>query len=190
MTIVRRLIVTIHWPLRSFQSALLLTTLGITISLTACTTATPTADTTPAAATSSTTETAEATPAVHAKVYAKEGVAIGGADPVAYFEASTFVPGSNEHAYDWQGVTWQFSSAENRDLFASTPQSYAPQYGGHCAWAVGAKNALVPIDPEAWSIVEGKLYLNANKRVQSNWEKDIPGFIAKADVNWPSLSVQ
>lgn len=186
MTIVQRLIVTTRWPLRSVRTALLLTTLGLTVGLTACTTTQPTAETAPLEATSSATETADAAP----KIYAKEGLAIGGADPVAYFTQSTFVPGSEAHTHDWQGVTWQFASAENRDLFASTPEDYAPAYGGHCAWAVAAKNTLVPIDPEAWSVVDGKLYLNANKRVQSNWEKDIAGFIAKADVNWPALSVQ
>lgn len=186
MTIVQRLIVTTHSPLRSFRTALLLATVGLTVSLTACTTATPTAETTPTEATSSPTEIAETAP----KVYAKDGVAIGGADPVAYFNQATFVPGSDEHTHDWQGVTWQFSNAENRDLFANAPEDYAPQYGGHCAWAVAAKNALVPIDPEAWSVVDGRLYLNANKRVQSNWEKDIPGFIATANTNWPGLSVQ
>jgi len=191
MTIVQRLIVTTHSPLRSLRTALLLATVGLTVSLTACTTATSTAETTPTAATSNPTAVAETAPKVYEpKVYEKDGVAIGGADPVAYFNQATFVPGSDEHTHAWQGVTWQFSNAENRDLFASAPEDYAPEYGGHCAWAVAAKNALVPIDPEAWSVVDGKLYLNANKRVQSNWEKDIPGFIATANINWPGLSVQ
>lgn len=122
------------------------------------------------------------------KIFAKDGVAIGGADPVAYFTEATYVPGNAEYAYEWQGATWQFASAENRDIFAENPEQYAPEYGGFCAWAVAAKNTLVPIDPEAWSVVDGKLYLNANQKVQTNWLKDVPGFIFEADSNWPTLS--
>ncbi len=122
------------------------------------------------------------------KTYAEDGVAISGADPVAYFTDEAYVPGSADYTYEWQGTTWQFVSSENRDLFAANPEQYAPEYGGFCAWAVAAKKTLVPTDPNAWSVVDDKLYLNANQKVQSNWIKDIPGFIAQANSNWPSLS--
>ncbi|NET11347.1 MAG: YHS domain-containing protein, partial [Symploca sp. SIO2B6] len=119
----------------------------------------------------------------------ENGLAIEGTDPVAYFTQSEAVPGSEEFAYEWGGATWRFSSAENRDRFAANPEQYAPQYGGHCAWAV-SQGYPAPIDPEAWKIVDGKLYLNYDKRVQSRWERDIPGNIAKADQNWPGVLTQ
>ncbi len=85
------------------------------------------------------------------------------------------------------GDKWHFSSAENRDLFAKNPEKYAPQYGGYCAY--GAALGVTTIsDPLAWKIVDGKLYLNVSHAVASwIWEKDIPGYIAKADKNWPAL---
>ncbi|MEL7173254.1 MAG: YHS domain-containing (seleno)protein, partial [Pseudomonadota bacterium] len=84
------------------------------------------------------------------------------------------------------GATWRFSSAENRDLFVENPEKYAPQYGGYCAWAV-AQGYTAATDPEAWAIVDDKLYLNYNKSVQAKWEKDVPGHIASADGNWPTV---
>lgn len=122
-------------------------------------------------------------------VYAEDGVAIKGADPVAYFTDSQAVIGSSEFAYEWLGTEWHFASAENRDLFAANPEQYAPQYTGHCAWAV-SQGYTAPIDPEAWKIVDGKLYLNYSKQVQDRWAKDIPGNIAKADANWPGVLTQ
>ena len=122
-------------------------------------------------------------------IYTESGVAIKGADPVAYFTEETFVEGSADYTHEWGGATWQFSTLENRDLFAANPEQYAPQYGGYCAWAVG-QNTLAAIDPNAWSIVDDKLYLNANERIQERWSKDIPGNIALAEENWPSLSQQ
>lgn len=119
-------------------------------------------------------------------IYVEDGVAIKGADPVAYFEQGKFVQGVSEFSYNWEGATWQFSSAGNRDLFISHPEQYAPQYGGFCAWAV-SQGSTAPIDPTAWKIVDGKLYLNYNDKVQSRWQKDIPGNIAKADQNWPGV---
>ena len=173
----------------------------ITLSISACSPATPTAETstdttttaqtTPQEASQETPQTAVSEQPAMAEqiVYVEDGVAIQGADPVAYFTEAGFVEGSDEFTHEWQGVTWQFASAENRDLFAAEPEKYAPQYGGYCAWAVG-QNALAAIDPNAWSIVEGKLYLNANKRIQDRWNKDIPGNIALAEANWPELSQQ
>ncbi len=122
-----------------------------------------------------------------ARIYTKNDVAIDGTDPVAYFNESKPVQGSSQYKHQWKGTTWYFSSAENRDLFAQSPEKYAPQYGGYCAFAM-ANGDLVPIDPEAWSIVDGKLYLNYNQQVKSRWEKDIPGYIAKADQKWSELA--
>jgi YHS domain-containing protein len=113
-------------------------------------------------------------------------VAIEGTDPVAYFTEGKPVAGSSEFEHDWMGATWRFASAKNRDLFAADPEKYAPQYGGYCAWAV-SQGYTAKIDPEAWSIVDDKLYLNYSKDVQTQWSQDIPGNITKGDANWPKL---
>lgn len=118
--------------------------------------------------------------------FAPDGLAIRGYDPVAYFIDAQPVQGSAEHEWAWGGVTWRFATADNLERFRNNPERFAPQYGGFCAWAV-ANNYLYPVDPFAWRIVDDKLYLNANQRVQRNWERDIPGFIEKADLNWPGL---
>lgn len=122
----------------------------------------------------------------NAEVFMVNGVAVRGTDVVAYFTQGKAIPGSRNFAAQWKGATWYFSSAANRDLFASNPTQYAPQYGGYCAKAVSEGN-LAPTDPEAWKIVNGKLYLNYDKTVQAEWLKDVPGNIAKADRNWPAV---
>jgi YHS domain-containing protein len=121
--------------------------------------------------------------------FAPDGLALRGYDPVAYFIDAKPVKGSPEHEWEWGGVTWRFATADNLERFRNDPERFAPQYGGFCAWAV-ANNYLFPVDPFAWRIVDDKLYLNANQRVQRNWERDIPGFIEKADLNWPGLRAQ
>ena len=119
--------------------------------------------------------------------YAEDGVAIRGYDPVAYFDQGEPVEGSAEHSLEWQGVTWHFASADHRSTFEQNPQKYAPAYGGYCAYAV-AKDQLASVDPTAWKIVDGKLYLNYSKSVQDKWEQDIPGYIETAEMNWPDLN--
>jgi YHS domain-containing protein len=114
------------------------------------------------------------------------GVAIEGTDPVAYFTESRPVEGSSDFEHEWMGASWRFVSAENRDRFAADPEKYAPQYGGYCAWAV-SQGYTAKIDPEAWTIVDDKLYLNYSKDVRTQWSGDIPGNVAKGDANWPKL---
>jgi YHS domain-containing protein len=114
------------------------------------------------------------------------GVAIDGYDPVAYFTDGKPVEGSKQFEHDWQGATWRFASKEHRDAFAAAPEKYAPQYGGYCAYAVG-NNYTAGIDPDAWSILGGKLYLNYSLAIRDKWLKDPQGYIAKADHNWPGL---
>ena len=114
------------------------------------------------------------------------GVAIEGADPVAYFLDGRAMAGSSDFTHDWDGAEWRFASAANRDRFAAEPERYAPRYGGYCAWAV-SQGYTADIDPEAWTIVDGALYLNYSKSVQATWAKDIPGNIAKAEANWPGV---
>jgi hypothetical protein len=80
-------------------------------------------------------------------------------------------------------MTWYFSSKENRDLFATNPEKYAPQYDGYCAWAM-TEARKAQTDPEVWKIVNGKLYLNCSRTAYEQWSTDIPGNIKKADDNW------
>lgn len=115
------------------------------------------------------------------------GVAIKGHDPVAYFVMGEAVMGDASIAADHDGATYHFASAANRETFLADPGRYAPQYGGFCAYAV-ANGYTAPIDPEAFTVHDEKLYLNFSKGVRSQWERDIPGNIVKGDANWPTLS--
>lgn len=121
-------------------------------------------------------------------VYTKlfSNLAVEGYDPVAYFEAGEPAKGSKEFSYEYNGAEWRFVSADNLEAFKADPEAYAPQYGGYCAWAV-SQNYTARGNPKNWSIVDGKLYLNYNDEIQARWEKDIPGFIALADDNWPGV---
>lgn len=115
------------------------------------------------------------------------GAVIKGHDPVAYFTEGKPVKGSAEHAHEHDGHTFWFTSEANRQTFAADPEKYAPQYGGYCAWAV-SQGYTADIDPNAWAIHDGRLYLNYDANIQSRWEADIPGHIARADTNWPDLN--
>jgi YHS domain-containing protein len=117
-------------------------------------------------------------------VFTESGVAIRGTDPVAYFTQAKPVQGSAEFAADYQGATWHFSSSENREIFLTNPEKYAPAYGGYCAYALSLGAYKVETDPNAWSIVDGRLYLNKTPVVRSIWETDIPGNIQKSEGNW------
>ncbi|MDX2307095.1 MAG: YHS domain-containing (seleno)protein [Hyphomicrobium sp.] len=115
-----------------------------------------------------------------------QGVAVGGYDPVAYFEKGSAIAGDPAITLEHSGATWRFQSEANRQAFKADPDRYAPQYGGYCAYAV-ANGYTAKGDPEAWKIVDGKLYLNYDKSVQAEWAKDIPGYVAKGDANWPRV---
>ena len=119
-------------------------------------------------------------------VFSEDGIAIRGADPVAFFTQGAPTAGSADHALMWNGTTWHFASAENMELFMSNPEAYAPQYGGYCAFAL-SKGSLASSVPEAWTIHEDKLYLNYSVNVRQVWSEDIPGNIALADGNWPTI---
>lgn len=119
-------------------------------------------------------------------VYAEDGVAVDGTDVVAYFTEGRPVAGKAAFSHDWNGATWWFSSAANRDAFAANPEAYAPQYGGYCAYAV-SEGYTASTTPKAWRVEDGKLYLNYSRRVQRIWERDIPGRITRADANWPAV---
>ncbi|MDA1097512.1 MAG: YHS domain-containing (seleno)protein [Proteobacteria bacterium] len=112
--------------------------------------------------------------------------AIGGYDPVAYFTDGKAVEGTGDFTATWMGANWRFATAANRDLFVAAPEKYAPKYGGYCAYAV-AQNSTAKIDPTAWAIVDGKLYLNYSHDVQKTWSADRDAYIAAADKNWPDV---
>ena len=115
-----------------------------------------------------------------------EAVAIQGYDPVAYFTKAEAVRGSSKFVHDWNGTAWFFSSAEHRDQFAAAPEKYAPQFGGFCALSVASgKNARGGGD--AWTMHNGKLYLNYDKAVAERFRRDISGNISRAEGWWSTV---
>ena len=121
------------------------------------------------------------------EVNVNDGYAVHGYDVVAYFTVNEPTEGDNRFTADYQGVQYRFASAENRDRFNGDPAKYAPQYGGFCAFgaSVGRK---FDGDPHAWRIIDGKLYLNLNKKIQARWLQDTEGFIRGANHNWPIIA--
>jgi len=113
-------------------------------------------------------------------------LAIRGYDAVAYFTLGEPTKGNKEFEYEWKGAAWRFSNAQHLEQFKAEPEKYAPQYGGYCAWAL-AENKLAPIDPKQWTIVEDKLYLNYNLKIQNKWLKDRDNLITEGDKNWPAV---
>ncbi|MFZ5961988.1 YHS domain-containing (seleno)protein [Thalassococcus sp. BH17M4-6] len=120
------------------------------------------------------------------EVFQTRTIAINGTDPVAYFTAGGPVAGDAAHELMWRGATWRFASAANREAFEMNPMRYAPRFGGYCAYAA-SKGYLAPTQPEAWTVYEDTLYLNANLRARELWLQDIPGNIAKGEANWPAI---
>ena len=119
-------------------------------------------------------------------VFATNGVAIHGYDPVAYFTMSKPVEGDAAITSVLEGATFRFANAEHKALFDADPKKYAPKYGGYCAYAV-SKGATATTVPEAWSIHGDRLYLNYSTGVRRTWLKDVPGNIQSADANWPGV---
>jgi len=113
-------------------------------------------------------------------------VAIKGYDPVAYFTQHQAVEGSAELSYRWLDATWHFANAENRDLFVSDPVKYAPQYGGYCADGVSFGTITTNIDPKAWRIIEGKLYLSYDPGAAEGFEKN-PSKVVDSQKYWPDV---
>ncbi|MEO0637462.1 MAG: YHS domain-containing (seleno)protein [Pseudomonadota bacterium] len=114
------------------------------------------------------------------------GTGAGGFDVVAYFTEGQPVEGSTDHIAEHDGAQWRFASAANKELFMADPTRYAPQYGGHCAYAA-AKGYVAKGVPEAWTVHDDKLYLNFSLSVRDLWLQDVPGNIEKGDANWPGL---
>jgi YHS domain-containing protein len=117
-------------------------------------------------------------------------VAIMGYDTVAYFTDGQATKGSPEIVHEWMGATWHFAKPEHRDAFAAQPIRYAPQYGGYCSAGVVAGEVTSNIDPEAWSIVDGKLYLQYAKSGVEEWQQHREEWVANAEANWPEVKAR
>ena len=117
------------------------------------------------------------------------GVAIMGYDTVAYFTDGKAVKGSEEFTYDWLGTPWHFASKKHQEMFMSEPVKYAPQYGGYCAGeVVGGGPVTINVDPEAFKIIDGKLYLIYDVGNADDFAAHADANIPKADANWPKVA--
>lgn len=117
----------------------------------------------------------------------EKGVAISGYDPVGYFTQHKALKGSKENSVFYEGVTYYFSSAANKEEFKKNPSAYEPQYGGWCAYAMGKDGAKVEVDPETFKLINGKLYLFYNKffnNTLKSWNKDETNLQQHAEINW------
>ncbi|HEX3522930.1 MAG TPA: YHS domain-containing (seleno)protein [Stellaceae bacterium] len=124
-----------------------------------------------------------------AVVNTEHGLAIKGYDPVSYFTTGKPTPGLAQFSTTYKGATYRFASAENRDRFIAAPEKFVPQYGGYCAYAISL-NKIADIDPDEWTIVNDKLYLNNGFLAQSIWSLDKSGNIVRGDHNWPLVPKQ
>lgn len=123
------------------------------------------------------------------EIYTSTVGAINGYDVIDYFKEGKPVLGKSEFTFSWKGASWHFSNQENLETFKSDPERYAPMYGGYCAFGM-ANGYKAPTQPDAWTIVNGKLYFNYNTKVQQEWRSNQKEFIEKADLNWPEVKKQ
>ena len=117
-------------------------------------------------------------------------LAILGYDPVGYFTQGKAIKGKKEISASYQGVTYKFSSTENKEMFLKNPSKYEPQYGGWCAYAMGSNGGKVEINPETFKIIDGKLYLFYNAYFNNTlkiWNKEEMSLKVKADNNWKKI---
>lgn len=121
-----------------------------------------------------------------AQVYAEGGIAIRGADPVCFHTEGRVIMGHSKEALMWDGAIWLFAGAANREMFEMNPKAYAPRYGGYCAFDL-SRGVLSSTVPEAWTIHDGDLYLTHSLDTRAQWRHDIPGYVARADANWPGI---
>jgi YHS domain-containing protein len=119
-------------------------------------------------------------------IFSTEMGAIRGYDPVAYFNDGKPIKGSAEYSYSYQNATWYFSSFQHLELFKKSPEKYVPQFGGYCAFGM-SRGYKAETQPDAWTIVAGKLYLNYNLAVRTDWNSKQAEYIEKATVNWPTV---
>jgi len=132
---------------------------------------------------------ASAPAASPAAIPAPEKIGIQGYDPVAYFADEQAELGSKAFEYEWHGVTWRFASAQHRAAFIAEPHKYQPQYGGYSAYAM-SRGKIAPGDPKVWSVLDGKLYLNASEAAREKWLAAISDYIESGNINWPKLKAK
>lgn len=119
----------------------------------------------------------------------KMGVAINGYDPVSYFTDGKAEMGNKMYSYKWMDAKWYFNNQDNMKMFKDNPEKYAPAFGGYCAYAV-SKGKLVSCDPDAWTIHDGKLYLNHNKDVKKLFKNDLESDIKAANMKWSKMNMK
>ncbi len=127
-------------------------------------------------------------PTIETSVSSRDGVAISGFDPVAYFTDREPVAGSATYAVRWRGTVWHFTSAENARLFRSEPERFAPQYGGYSVYGMSRARAY-RANPRVFDIIDGKLYLSRNSRVREIWQRNPKGYIGSADSQWARVGM-
>lgn len=120
------------------------------------------------------------------EIFATTAGAINGYDPVGYFTDSKPIEGKKEHSLEWKGETWYFTSSQHLEAFKSNPEKYAPQFGGYCAYGM-SRGYKAKTDADAWTIVDGKLYLNYNVEVKKTWSEKKSELIEQANQNWPTI---
>jgi YHS domain-containing protein len=131
--------------------------------------------------------TAQQLPAAADSFNLDDGVAIEGYDPVAYFTEDRAVKGEERYAAEHEGVTYFFATAANREIFLDDPERYVPAYGGWCGWAV-SRGSLAGINPEAFVIHDGVLYLNFSQSINRRFQRSLEESIERAEANWPDLA--
>lgn len=124
--------------------------------------------------------------AQESEIFAPEGLALRGYDPVAIFKESEALMGFDSLSYTWKNVSWRFVSRENLEAFINHPDMYAPQYGGYCAYGV-SRGYKARTEIDTWTIVDDKLYFNYNLNVKKEWEKDREKRIKSADEHWKGI---
>lgn len=120
----------------------------------------------------------------------KKGFAAEGYDVVAYF-SNEALKGDKEFIVEFEGISYKFSSEENKQTFIANPTNFVPQYGGYCAYAVGVKSEKISVNPKTFQIVDGKLYLFYNSfgvNTLEKWnEEGATELQQKADLNWNQI---
>jgi len=119
-------------------------------------------------------------------VYAPHGIALDGYDPVAFFTHGKPVKGSSIYSFKWMNTTWQFADKTDLESFEKAPEKYAPQYGGYCAYGA-AKGVKASVEADTWTIMDGKLYFNYDRKVKDLWNQDRTKFIDLANKQWPQI---
>ena len=113
-------------------------------------------------------------------------LALSGFDPVAYFTDGHPEKGLPEFTAVFDDATYWFKNAEHRAQFVSSPERYAPQFQGFCTIDLSRGIKTEP-DPEAWSILDGKLYVFGKKRGPGVFAQDSAAILSKAAEKWPEL---